>query len=62
MLAIQAGKLEVVKDFFTQHAELLLQQAEASDWLVWFALPYISNPAQDERFKVCRHAQALEVS
>lgn len=52
MLAIQAGKTEIVKDFFTQHAELLLQQAEASDWLVWFALPYISNPAQDERFQV----------
>ena len=52
MLAIQAGKPEVVKDFFTQHAEPLLQQAEASDWLVWFALPYISNPAQDERFQV----------
>ncbi|KAL0054014.1 hypothetical protein WJX82_002400 [Trebouxia sp. C0006] len=50
--AVQAGKLTVVQDFFSQYGELLLHRAESSDWLQWFALPYLKEPAQDPRFQV----------
>ncbi|KAA6427061.1 MAG: hypothetical protein FRX49_02818, partial [Trebouxia sp. A1-2] len=50
--AVQAGKLTVVQDFFSQYGELLLHRAESSDWLQWFALPYLKEPAQDPRFRV----------
>ena len=52
MHAMQKRKSAVVHDFFTQYAELLLSRAESSDWLQWFALPYVKDPAQDPRFQV----------
>ena len=52
--AVQAKKLAVVQGFFSQYGELLLQRTESSDWLQWFALPYLKDPSQDARFQVCQ--------